>query len=72
MSTSVAQHTQDVPMYKMSSSMDHTSEAQPLDQESNIKKFLQSCVKLLKDPSYVKILQNMLERCNTEVEGNLE
>jgi hypothetical protein len=54
-----------VPMYEMPSSMDHTSEAQPLEKVSNIKTFLQSCVKLLKDPSSVKILQNMLEICNT-------
>jgi hypothetical protein len=33
---------------------------------------MQSCVKLLKDPSSVKILQNILEKCNTEVEGKLE
>jgi hypothetical protein len=26
----------------------------------------------LNDPSYVKVLQNLLERCNIEVEGNLE
>jgi hypothetical protein len=59
-------------MYEMPSSMDHTSEAQPLEQVSNIKTFLQSCVKLLKDPSSFKILQNLLERCNIEVEGKLE
>jgi hypothetical protein len=29
-STSVAQHTQNIPMYEMPSSMDHTNEAQPL------------------------------------------
>jgi hypothetical protein len=33
---------------------------------------MQSCVKLLKDPSSIKILQNMLKRCNTEVERKLE
>jgi hypothetical protein len=59
-------------MYEMPSSMDHTNKGQPLEQVSTIKTFLQSCVKLLNDPSSVKVLQNMLERCNTEVEGKLE
>jgi hypothetical protein len=71
-STSAVQHTQNVPMYEMPSSMDHTNEAQPLGKVSTIKTFLQSCVKLLNDPSSVKVLQNMLEICNTEVEGKLE
>jgi hypothetical protein len=59
-------------MYEMPSSMDHTSKGQPLEKVSTIKTFLQSCVKLLNDPSSVKVLQNLLERCNTEVEGKLE
>jgi hypothetical protein len=52
--------------------MDHTSETQPIEKVSNIKKILQSCLKSLKDPSPVKILQNLLQICNTELEGNLE
>jgi hypothetical protein len=56
----------------MPPSMDHTSKGQPLEQVSSIKVFFQSCVKLLNDPSSVEVLQNMLERCNTEVEGKLE
>jgi hypothetical protein len=53
--------------------MDHTNEAQSLGQVSTIKDFLQSCVKLLiNDSSYVKVLQNMLEICNIDVEGKLE
>jgi hypothetical protein len=56
----------------MPSSLDHTKEAQSLGQVSTIKAFLQSCVKLLNDPSSIKVLQNMLEICNTDVEGNLE
>jgi hypothetical protein len=52
--------------------LDHTNEAQPLGQVSTIKAFLQSCVKLLNDPSSVKVLQNILEICNTDVDGNLE
>jgi hypothetical protein len=71
-STSTAQHTQDVPMYAIPSSLDHINEAQPLGQVSTIKDFLQSRVKLLNYQSSVKILQNMLERCNSEVEGKLE
>jgi hypothetical protein len=53
-------------------SMDHTNKEQPLEQVSTINTFLQSCVKLLNDPSSVKVLQNMLEICNIEVEGKLE
>jgi hypothetical protein len=59
-------------MYEIPSSMDHTSEAQPLEQVSNIKNNLQSFVKLLNDPSSIRVLKNMLEICNTEVEGKLE
>jgi hypothetical protein len=55
----------------MPSSMEHTNEAQPLGQVSTIKTFLQSCVKLLNDPSSVKVLQNMLERCKKYMEGNI-
>jgi hypothetical protein len=71
-STSVVQQTQNPPIYGMPFSMDHTNKEQPLEQVSTIKTFLQSCVKLLNDPSSVKVLQNMLEICNTEVEGKLE
>ena len=56
----------------MPPSLDHTNEAHPLGQVSTIKAFLQSFVKLLNDPSSIKVLQNMLERCSTEVEVNLE
>jgi hypothetical protein len=59
-STSNAQHTEDVPTYEMPSSLDNTNEPQPLGQVSTIKTFLQSCVKILNDPSSVKVLQNML------------
>jgi hypothetical protein len=71
-STSVAKHTHNIPMYEIPSSMDHTSEAPPLAQVSTINTFLQSCVKLLNDPSSVKVLKNMLERCNTKAKGKLE
>jgi hypothetical protein len=39
-STSVAQQNHNFPMYDMPSSMDHTSEPQPLEQVSNIKQIL--------------------------------
>jgi hypothetical protein len=56
----------------MPPSLDHMKEAQPLGQASMIKGFLQSYVKLLNDPSSIKVLQNMLERCITKIEGKLE
>jgi hypothetical protein len=52
--------------------LDHTNEIQPIGQVSTIKGFLQSCVKLLNDPSAVKILQNILEKWSIETEGKLE
>jgi hypothetical protein len=45
---------------------------QPLGQVSTIKGFFQSCVKLLTNPSTVKILQNILEKCSIEIGGKLE
>jgi hypothetical protein len=66
------QHTQEVPTYEMPPMLYHTKEAQPLGQVCTIKGFLKSCVKLLNDPSYVKMLQNILEGYSTEVGGNLE
>jgi hypothetical protein len=54
-------------MYEIPSSMDHTSKGQPLEKVSTINTFLQSCVNLLNDPSFVKVLKNLLERCNIEV-----
>jgi hypothetical protein len=56
----------------MPPSLDRTKETRPLGQVSMIKGFLQSCVKLLNDPSVVKILQNMLQICSIEAEGKLE
>ena len=43
-----------------------------MGQVSMIKGFFQSCVKLLNDPSYVKVLKNMLEICSIEAEGKIE
>jgi hypothetical protein len=56
----------------MPSSLDHTNETQPMGQVSTIKGFLQSCVKVLNDPSSVKILKNILGICSIEMEGKLE
>jgi hypothetical protein len=70
--TSIVHHAQDVPTYELPSSLDHTNESHPLGQVSAINDFLQSCVKLLNDPSSIKVLQNMLEICNKDVEGKLE
>jgi hypothetical protein len=41
--------------------LDHTKEMQPMGQIITIKGFFQSCVKVLNDPPFVKILQNILE-----------
>jgi hypothetical protein len=71
-STSAAQKNQNSPMYEIPSSVDHTTKAKSLEKVSNIKKIMQSCVKLLNDPSSVNILQNMIEICNIEVEGKLK
>jgi hypothetical protein len=43
-----------------------------MGQVSTIKGFLQSCVKVLSDPSSVKILQNILEKCSSETKEKLE
>jgi len=52
--------------------LDHTNKMHPMGQVSTIKGFLQSCVKLLNDPSSMKILQNILEKCSIETEEKLE
>jgi hypothetical protein len=56
----------------MPPSLDHTKEMQPLGQVITIKGFLQTCIKILNDPSSLKILQNILEICIIEIEGKLE
>ena len=52
--------------------MNHTNEMHPMGQVNTIKGFFQSCVKILNDPSSVKILQNILEICSIETDGKLE
>jgi hypothetical protein len=56
----------------MSRSLDHTSRIQPKEQVSTIKEFLQSCIKMFSDPSFVKILQNILEKCSNEMKQKPE
>jgi hypothetical protein len=70
--TSTAQPFKEAPEYEMSPSLDHTNGMQPMGQVSIIKGFFQSCMKVLSDPSSVKILQNILEKCSSETEENLE
>jgi hypothetical protein len=65
-------HNKEVPEYDMPPSLHHTKEMQPLGKVSTIKGFLKSCVKLLNDPSSIKILQSMLERYSIETEGTVE
>ena len=52
--------------------LDHTNEIQPMGQVSTIKGFLKSCVNILNDPSSVKILQNILEKCSINTKEKLE
>jgi hypothetical protein len=43
-----------------------------MGQVSTIKVFFQSCMKVLSDPSSVKILQNILEKCSSETDEKPE
>jgi hypothetical protein len=71
-STSTTQLFHEAPEYEMPPSLDHTNGTPPKGQVSTIKYFLQSCIKMLSDPSFVKILQNILEKCSSETEQKLE
>jgi hypothetical protein len=71
-STSIAQPVKEAPKYEIPPSLDHTNVMKPNGQVSIIKEFLQSCVKVLSDPSSVKILQNILEKCSSKREENIE
>jgi hypothetical protein len=70
--TSTVQQRKEVPEYEMPTLLDHTTKIHSMEQLSTIKGFLQSCVKVLSDPSYVKILQNILEKYSIETEEKLE
>jgi hypothetical protein len=71
-SNSTTQPAHEAPEYEMSSALDHTKGIPPEGQVSTIKDLLQSCIKMLSDPSSVKILQNILEKCSNETEQKLE
>jgi hypothetical protein len=71
-STSPAHQNKESPEYEMPPLLDHTNDMKPMGQVSTIKGFFQSCVKVLNDPTSVKILQNILEICSVEMEGKLE
>jgi hypothetical protein len=58
--------------YEMPSSLDHTNKMQPKGQVSTIKGFSQSCMKVLSDPSSMKILQNILDKCSIETKEKIE
>jgi hypothetical protein len=66
------QQSKEAPEYEMPPLLDHTNEIHYMGQVSTIKGFFKSCVNLLSDPSFVKILQNILEKCSLEMEENLE
>jgi hypothetical protein len=70
--TSTAQQSKESPEYEMLPSLDHTNEMQHKEKVSTIKGFFQSFVKVLSDPSFVKILENIIEKCSNETEGKLE
>jgi hypothetical protein len=70
--TSTAQQNKEAPEYEMPPLLDHTNEIQPKGQVSTIKGFLQSFLKVLSDPSSLKILQNILEKCSIEMKEKLE
>jgi hypothetical protein len=71
-STSTMQPFHEAPEYEMPLSLDHTNEIPPKGQVSIIKDFLQSCIKVLSDPSCVQIFQNILEKCSSEMEQKLD
>ena len=72
MLTSTVQHNKEEPKYEMPPSLDHTNWIQPMGQVSTIKGFFQSYVKVSSDPSSVKILQNILEKCSSEMKEKRE
>jgi hypothetical protein len=67
-----AQQNKEAPEYDMLPSLDHTNRRQPKEQVSTFKDFLQSCIKMLSDPLFIKVLQNILEKCSSVMEQKLE
>jgi hypothetical protein len=66
------QPSNEAPKYEMPPSLDHTNGMQTKRKVSTIKGFLQSCVKVLSDPSSMKILKNILEKCSSEKKEKLD
>jgi hypothetical protein len=58
--TSTMQQSKEALEYYMPPLVDHTNEMKPLGKVSTIKGFLQSCIKVVNDPSFIKIFQNIL------------
>jgi hypothetical protein len=71
-STSTTQQNKEAQEYEMPPLLDHTNKMKPMGQVIIIKGIFQSCVKVLNDPSSMKILQNVLEKCSIEIEEKLE
>jgi hypothetical protein len=69
MSTSGKKPEDEIPVYGMPSLFDQTNQEQSLEQVSNLRIFLGSCVKLLNDKNSLQVLQNLLEKCNSGEEG---
>jgi hypothetical protein len=63
-----SQQNKEALEYDMTPSLDHTNIIQLKEQVSTLKDFLQSCIKMLGDPSSIKVLQNILEKCSGEME----
>jgi hypothetical protein len=70
--TLTAQHSREAPEHEMLPSLDHTNRIKPKEQVITIKDFLQSCIKILSDPSSVKILQNILKKCSNKAKHKPE
>jgi hypothetical protein len=71
-STSGTKLIDEIPMYNMSPLFNQTNIEKPLEQVSNLRNFLGSCVKLLNDKNSLQILWCLLEKCNSGQEMNLE
>jgi hypothetical protein len=71
-STSNAQLGYDGPIYGMPHPFNHTNKNKPLEQVSNLREFMVSCLNLLNDQTSTQVLQILLSKCNLEEEIKLE
>jgi hypothetical protein len=71
-STSNAQPGYNGRIYDMPHPFDHTNRHHSSEKVSNIKNFLVSCLKLLKDQTSLQVLQRLIEKCNSGEEIQLE